>query len=82
MKKNFLLSFMLICISIFVFGILTVSAYNETKYGDYLYYRVEDNGEVTITDCDERATEIIIPAKYMGNRLKALAILRLGIVVA
>ena len=49
---------MLICISIFAFGMLSVSA---EKYGDYLYYKVS-NDEVTITDCDETATTIEIPA--------------------
>lgn len=62
MKKKILLSFMLVCISIFAFGALSVSAaYSGTQYGDYLYYTVS-NGEVTITDCDENATgEIVIP---------------------
>lgn len=38
-----------------------------TKYGDYLYYEVNsDNTAVTITDCDESASEITIPNEIEG----------------
>ena len=60
MKKKNLISFMLVCIGIFAFGVLGVSAETGTKYGDYLYYTVS-NGEVTITDCDESAENVKIP---------------------
>ncbi len=40
-------------------------AYDEMKYGDYLYYRINEDGtSVTITDCDETASgAITIPDK-------------------
>lgn len=65
MKKKILLSFILICISIFAFGMLTVSAETTGTYGD-LTYKIE-NGEITITDCDESATEIEIPEEIDGK---------------
>lgn len=68
MKKKILLSFMLICISVFAFGALSVSA---EKYGDYLYYTVS-NDEVTITDCDETAETIEIPATIDGKSVTSI----------
>lgn len=46
---------------------MPIIANAETKYGDYLYYAINsDNTAVTITDCDESATEIVIPNKIEG----------------
>ena len=56
MKKKILLSLALACISIFAFGMLNVSA---GTYGS-LTYEIK-NGEVTITDCKQDATEVDIP---------------------
>ena len=57
-KKKILLSFMMVCMSIFAFGVLNASA---EQYGDYLYYTVSDD-EVIITGCDNSATTIEIPS--------------------
>lgn len=62
MKRKILSLVMLICISISLFGVMPVSA---LKYGDYLYYEIS-GGTVTITDCEETATEIEIPSKING----------------
>ena len=61
MKKKFLLSFILICIVVFAFGILCAYAGTE----GYLSYSVS-KGEVTITECDVLATEIVIPEIIEG----------------
>ena len=55
---------MMVCMSIFAFRILNVSA---EKYADTpLHYEVS-NGEITITYCDEMATgEIVIPNTIEG----------------
>lgn len=59
MKKKVLLPFVLICLNIFAFSAISVSA--ET-YGN-LTYKIE-NGEVIITDCDTAAIgELVIPDK-------------------
>lgn len=60
MKKRFIMIFavmaMLLCLPIIA------NAETGSKYGDYLYYEVNsDNTGITITDCDEAATEIVIP---------------------
>lgn len=68
LKKKILLSFMFVCISIFAFSAISVSA---EKYGDYLYYTVS-NDEVTITDCDETATTIEIPATIDGKPVTSI----------
>ena len=72
MKKKILLSFMLICVSVFALGVLSVSAYTGTQYGDTpLYYEVS-NGEVTITDCDETAKTIEIPSTIDGKPVTSI----------
>ena len=71
MRKKLLLSFMLICISVFVLGVLSVSAYEGTKYDDYLYYIVS-NGEVKITGCDTSATTIKIPSTIDGKPVTSI----------
>lgn len=39
----------------------------KSKYGDYLYYRINDDKTgVTITDCNTAATEIVIPSEIAG----------------
>lgn len=49
------------------FAPIMASAETGTKYGDYLYYEVNEEGTaVTITDCDTTATEIEIPSKING----------------
>lgn len=65
MKKRILSYLTLLCMLAVLLpaNMITVSAYTGTKHGDYLYYQIEENGEVTITDCDESATEIDIPAE-------------------
>ena len=66
MKKKILL-FMLTCISVFAFRVLSVSAETGTKYGDYLYYKVS-NSEVSITDCNEYRISgtVVIPKTIDG----------------
>ncbi len=59
---------MLVCISVFEFGVLSVSA---KKYGDYLYYSVS-NDEVTITDCDTSATTMKIPENIDGKPVTSI----------
>ena len=72
MKKKILLSFVLVCISIFAFETLSVSAYTDPKYEDTpLYYQVS-NGEVTITDCDTSATIIEIPTAIEGKPVTSI----------
>ena len=65
MKKKILLSLMLVCISIFAFGALSVSA---ERYGDYLYYTVS-NDEITITGCSIAAHTIKIPGVIDGKHV-------------
>lgn len=63
---------MLACISIFAFGVLSVSAYTGTRYGDTpLYYEVS-NSEVTITDCSNSAKPIEIPATIDGKPVTSI----------
>lgn len=60
---------LILCTTMFViFGIgINVSAYTEIAYGDYLYYRINDDKTgVTITDCRTAATEIVIPSEIDG----------------
>ncbi len=64
MKKKILLSLILMCISIFALGSISISAYTGTKY-ENLYY-TKSNGEITITDCIESTTIITIPDKIDG----------------
>jgi len=67
MKKKLLLSLAVICFCMLIFGALGVSA---ATYGD-LTYTVSD-GEVTITDCNESATEIVIPDEIDGKPVKSI----------
>ena len=55
MKKKILL-LPILCMSIFIFGILSVSAETEGS----LTYR-KSNGEITVTGCDKDVTEVVIP---------------------
>lgn len=52
---------MLICVIIFAFGLVSVSA---EKYGDL--YSTTSNGEVTITGCDFAAKTVMIPSTING----------------
>lgn len=63
MKKKFLLSLVLICISIFVLGTIGVSA----SQSGALYYKVSYGEKITITGCDRTATEIEIPESIGGK---------------
>lgn len=54
---------MMVCMSIFAFGVLNVSA---ERYDDYLYYTVSGDS-VTITDCDESAITVEIPSIIDGK---------------
>ncbi len=63
MKKKILLSFMLVCINVFAFEVLSVSAYTTGN----LNYEVEINGEVTITACDYIVKKVIIPSTLDGH---------------
>ena len=45
---------------------ITATAYTGTQYGDYLYYIINDDNTITITDCDESAVNIDIPAQIDG----------------
>lgn len=66
MKKRFL-SILLALSMLCAFVPITASAYDGTKYGDYLYYKANnDNTAVIITDCDTYVTEIIIPSEIDG----------------
>lgn len=56
-----------IAIGLLSANIITSLAYSEIKYGDYMYYCVENSVEVTITDCDNAATEIVIPSEIDGK---------------
>lgn len=50
---------------------MSVLAESGIKYGDYLYY-IETNGEIEITDCDEKATTIEIPSEIEGKKVTAI----------
>lgn len=66
MKKK-LLSLVLAVSMLLSFMPVIASAYDGTKYGDYLYYeKNSDNTAVTITDCKETVTEVIIPSEIDG----------------
>ena len=71
MKK--FLSILLISSMICMVIPITISAEDGTKYGDYLYYEIDDNS-VTITDCDESATEITIPSEIEGVPVKEIGV--------
>ena len=61
MKKKLLLTLTIVFLCVFSFGVLNASA---ATYGD-LEYKILD-GEVTITDCKETATEVTIPGVIEG----------------
>lgn len=49
------------------------AAENGTKYGDYLYYEVNSDDTVTITDCDQEAQgSIEIPSEIEGKRVTGI----------
>ncbi len=54
-------------VSLLSANIITSSAYSEIKYGDYMYYCVENSEKVTITGCDNAAKEIVIPSEFGGK---------------
>lgn len=66
MKKKFLS--LILALSLLTMFIPTMTGAEEgTKYGDYLYYKINsDNTAVTITACDEAVTEVEIPAEIDG----------------
>lgn len=57
-----MLSLLFVCTAVLALGIASASA---DKYGK-LTYSVSDDGQVTITGCNEDATEIIIPSTLGG----------------
>lgn len=67
MKKKFLLSLFAAFLNIFIFCMLSTSA--ETP-GQLSYSA--SGGKVTITDCDESATEIVIPETINGCPVTAI----------
>lgn len=58
-----LIGFAVVMAMLMSFVPCVAQAYDGIKYGDYLYYKVNDDGAgVTITDCDSNASgEIVIP---------------------
>lgn len=66
MKKKFLS--LILALSLLTMFIPTMTGAEErTKYGDYLYYKINsDNTAVTITACDKAVTEVEIPAEIDG----------------
>ena len=45
---------------------IIATAYVGTQYGDYLYYRINNDNTITITDCNESAVSVDIPAQIDG----------------
>lgn len=64
MKKR-ILSVVLVLSMMVSFMPIIASAYTGTKYGDYLYYKV-DGKEITIMGCDESAVSVSIPSTIDG----------------
>lgn len=71
MKRKLLSIFMVIAMGLCAIGTISVSAYGSTQYGQFLYY-TESNDEITITDCDTSATEIVIPEKINGKPVTSI----------
>ena len=58
MKRKILTSLLTLCM-LTAFVPWAAVAYDEMKYGGYLYYRINEDGlSVRITDCDENITSI------------------------
>ena len=69
MKKR-VLSFVLALTMICALIPGVVSAY--TQYGDYLYYKINNDNTVTITDCDIYAVSIDIPSQINGMSVTSI----------
>lgn len=63
MKKKISLSFIMIIISIFVFGVLNVSAATSGSYGDNITWTLDNSGTLTISGTGE----IIDPPGLLGS---------------
>lgn len=74
MKKKFLS--LILALSLLTMFIPTMTGAEErTKYGDYLYYKINsDNTAVTITACDKAVTEVEIPAEIDGLPVTSIGI--------
>lgn len=65
-SKRFLCMIMTM-IMLAAFAPSATRAETAVKYGDYLYYKVNESGtEITITDCETNATGIVIPDEIEG----------------
>ena len=72
MRRKFLSTLLALCM-LTAFVPCAARAETGTKYGDYLYYEVNDDGTgITITDCDTAATDIIIPDRIEGLPVTAI----------
>ena len=70
MKKR-VLSFVLALTMICALIPGVASAYSGTQYGD-LYYEINNDNTVTITDCDESAVNVDIPAQIDGKKVTSI----------
>ena len=68
--KKFLSLVMALTIITALFPI-TVNAYTGTQYGD-LYYKINNDNTITITDCNENAVNVDIPAKINGKSVTSI----------
>lgn len=75
MKKR-ILGIVLILLSLLMSCVPVIAdAETNLKYDNCLYYEVNgDNTEVTITDCDTSATEIVIPSEIGGLPVTRIAV--------
>ena len=67
MKKRILTALLTLCM-LASFVPCAAVAYDEMKYGEYLYYRINEDGlSVRITDCDENITgDVTVPSEIDG----------------
>ena len=68
--KKFLSLVMALIIVAALFPI-TATAYTGTQYGD-LYYEINSDNTITITDCNENAVSVDIPAKINGKSVTSI----------
>ena len=68
--KKFLSLVMALTIITALFPI-TANAYTGTQYGD-LYYEINYDNTITITDCNENAVSVDIPAKINGKSVTSI----------
>ncbi len=68
--KKFLSLVMALTIVTALFPI-TATAYTGTQYGD-LYYEINSDNTITITDCNENAVNVDIPAKINGKSVTSI----------